>query len=612
MTMTREPHKRPRPELEVQARYVMLSKLAAERRVLDLGGDTKSALLLAEAEVGELTCACPDPRALAADLAEAGVEGVDVVSLPALPLSFDDAAFDLIICHDFGEWLREDPAWISEFRRVLSPGGYLSLAIANPGGHPLSELVGEHFSSRLTYQEAFTELSSHFGKLTLFGQWPMVANLFCDFEEEPDEPSEEFDRSLLSDESEEPGWYLLIFGPETVPHSDRTIVQIPFQSLAAALEDRSATAGSTTSVSGQEMAQLQTERDELVQRVLKLQEDLQESRAAASAAEESPGSAPTLEEREALEERLAAADTELTELRERIRTTEEKLAAAALRASDTAAQLDLSRQNLEVTASRLANAEGQLTGADERLKAAARERDQALATQGEALSTLRQQAGDLSTELESTKAALQEAVEARNQSSAALNDKQTELDGLLRGAKATADEANAKLAADLGEAHSECGALRERLTTLETERDQLQAALDTRESELQAARKEAQTTADRLHADLEAAVQTAQAEAEKSHQAANDAEAAGQRLAEELGAAQTKAEQARSALEGELATLYEDAAGLKERITSIEAERDGLRQTEASEHERAERLQIEMDQAKDSRQDGHPPANADC
>ena len=45
--MSRDPRQLPRPELEVHARYVMLGRLATEKRVLDIGGDTRSALLLA-------------------------------------------------------------------------------------------------------------------------------------------------------------------------------------------------------------------------------------------------------------------------------------------------------------------------------------------------------------------------------------------------------------------------------------------------------------------------------------------------------------------------------------------------------------------------------------
>ncbi len=271
------------PELELQSRYVLLASLAEDRRVLDIGGDLRSLLTLAEAGPAELTACSERPDTLAAELAGAEVEGIEVTATPRLPLVFDADAFDLIVCHDLGDLILTEERWIAELRRVLSPDGYLALALANPNGARLGDLSGQVLSSRLTYEEAFEKLSGSFGTLTVLVQSPLVGNLFYDLESTEEEPDLAFDRSLLEDEVDEAGWYVLVFGPDPVHRDDLTIVQVPFSHLANAVASRGAEAQlratgtepaiSNAALTALEEAKAQLERDKsaLSERVAELE-----------------------------------------------------------------------------------------------------------------------------------------------------------------------------------------------------------------------------------------------------------------------------------------------------------------------------------------------------
>ena len=93
-------------------------------RALDLGcGD------------GALTALLPADRVTAADVSPVAlararnrVEVADFVELdPDRPLPLDDSAFDLVLCAETIEHVRDVQLLLSEIRRVLAPGGALAL-----------------------------------------------------------------------------------------------------------------------------------------------------------------------------------------------------------------------------------------------------------------------------------------------------------------------------------------------------------------------------------------------------------------------------------------------------------------------------------------------------
>ncbi len=309
--------------LEQESRYVLAAPLCEGRRVLDLGGTSARALAtLAEAGASEITVAAIDAESLARELEGLGIEGVEAVADAALPLPFGDAAFDFILCHDLTARLAADGAWLAELRRVLHPDGYVLFAVAREDGRRLCDLAREELGAPLSYEQAFEHLAPQFGRLTLFGQSPVVANLFYDLEAEDDEPGLTFDRSLLSEDAQEPGWYVMLFGPETQHRDDLNIVELPFGDVAERLLADGAVAAEPEPASDPaEHAQLQ----EALDRTLF---ELAAAQMALAQAQQGPTAGETADE-SATRDELNAAATALVAQLERERATLERALIAA-------------------------------------------------------------------------------------------------------------------------------------------------------------------------------------------------------------------------------------------------------------------------------------------
>jgi SAM-dependent methyltransferase len=112
----------PGPPTPVLAEFVR--GLGRAERVLDLGcGDGRLSALL---DAGQLTLA--DVSAVALERARRRVPQARVVELdPDAPLPLADGAFDLVLCAETLEHVRDVQLLLSEARRVLSPGGRLAL-----------------------------------------------------------------------------------------------------------------------------------------------------------------------------------------------------------------------------------------------------------------------------------------------------------------------------------------------------------------------------------------------------------------------------------------------------------------------------------------------------
>ena len=98
--------------------------LGRAERAVDLGcGDGR---LTAELDAGELTAA--DVSRVALDRARRRLPGASIAELePDAPLPFEDSAFDLVLCAETVEHVRDVQLLLSEARRVLRPGGALVL-----------------------------------------------------------------------------------------------------------------------------------------------------------------------------------------------------------------------------------------------------------------------------------------------------------------------------------------------------------------------------------------------------------------------------------------------------------------------------------------------------
>jgi ubiquinone/menaquinone biosynthesis C-methylase UbiE len=101
--------------------------LEPANRALDLGcGDGRLTL---ELQASELTAA--DVSLVALNRARGRLTDATLVLLePDRPLPFDDASFDLVLCADTIEHVRDLRSLLSELKRVLTPLG--TLAISTP------------------------------------------------------------------------------------------------------------------------------------------------------------------------------------------------------------------------------------------------------------------------------------------------------------------------------------------------------------------------------------------------------------------------------------------------------------------------------------------------
>jgi SAM-dependent methyltransferase len=106
--------------------------LGPVERALDLGcGDGR---LTAELTAAELTAADVSPVAL--ERARARLPGARLVEVePDAPLPLGDGLFDLVLCAETIEHVRDVQLLLSEIRRVLVPGG--ELALTTPASAPL-------------------------------------------------------------------------------------------------------------------------------------------------------------------------------------------------------------------------------------------------------------------------------------------------------------------------------------------------------------------------------------------------------------------------------------------------------------------------------------------
>jgi SAM-dependent methyltransferase len=106
--------------------------LGRVERALDVGcGDGR---LTAELDAAQLTAA--DVSAVALERARARLPDAALVEFdPDAPFPLGDSAFDLVLCAETVEHVRDVQLLLSEIRRVLRPGG--ELALTTPAAAPL-------------------------------------------------------------------------------------------------------------------------------------------------------------------------------------------------------------------------------------------------------------------------------------------------------------------------------------------------------------------------------------------------------------------------------------------------------------------------------------------
>jgi len=100
-----------------------------------------------------------------------GRDGLEFVEAGALALPFDDDRFDAVVSFETLEHLAEHDELMTEFRRVLRPGGFLLMS--SPDRKTYSDDTGfdNEFHVRELYRDQFEALlARHFPNFRLYGQ----------------------------------------------------------------------------------------------------------------------------------------------------------------------------------------------------------------------------------------------------------------------------------------------------------------------------------------------------------------------------------------------------------------------------------------------------------
>jgi SAM-dependent methyltransferase len=145
-----------------------VQSLEPARRALDLGcGDGRLSALV---EADELTAA--DVSGVALDRARRRLPGAVLVELePDAPLPFGDSSFDLVLCAETIEHVRDLQFLLSEARRVLEPGG--TLAVTTPAHSRFTALR----VAAAGFERRFPPLSPHLRFLTRRSLYDLLRDL---------------------------------------------------------------------------------------------------------------------------------------------------------------------------------------------------------------------------------------------------------------------------------------------------------------------------------------------------------------------------------------------------------------------------------------------------
>lgn len=183
------------------ARYRFATQFARGLRVLDAAsGEGYGTAMLAGAGAASVVGVEIDAATVAGARQKYGLEYVegDVCELP-----FGDASFDLVVSFETVEHVEDPARAVSEFKRVLAPGGTLVVSTPNTA----ESLVENPFHTRELSPDQFSALlGEHFDRVRIMYQqnWLLSAVLGED-QFRSDDPDRALDLDLLKVAGREPG-----------------------------------------------------------------------------------------------------------------------------------------------------------------------------------------------------------------------------------------------------------------------------------------------------------------------------------------------------------------------------------------------------------------------
>ena len=134
------------------------------QRILDVGCGTGILTARIKSEFEEaFVVGCDFSRGML-ERAALGHSGPDWVRGNALQLPFADATWDVVVSTEAFHWFPDQRVALSEFFRILKPGGRLLVSLINPPLEVMSKITRR--SSRMMGQPLFWPTRSHMRKQT--------------------------------------------------------------------------------------------------------------------------------------------------------------------------------------------------------------------------------------------------------------------------------------------------------------------------------------------------------------------------------------------------------------------------------------------------------------
>ena len=159
-------------ELMHRRRYEFALPYVTGKRVLDLGcGEGYGSSMLAQ-KASSVVGVDISEEAVAHASGKYALDNLEFRAMPAERLSFPDGAFDVLVCFEVIEHVRDHMAVITETRRVLKPGGTLLLSTPNKNvSSPRSPTPLNVFHyHEFTVAEAKDLFRRHFSQVEFFSQ----------------------------------------------------------------------------------------------------------------------------------------------------------------------------------------------------------------------------------------------------------------------------------------------------------------------------------------------------------------------------------------------------------------------------------------------------------
>jgi SAM-dependent methyltransferase len=160
-------------EAEHVARYALAAQLAGGRRVLDAGcGVGWGTAVLVAAGASSATGVDLDADAIANSrlrVADAHFEVGDLAQLP-----WDAESFDLVVCFETLEHVREQDQALDELTRMLAPDGLLLVSSPNPRVYPAGNPFHRH---ELTPEELEAAVHKRLANVALWKQHTQIASI---------------------------------------------------------------------------------------------------------------------------------------------------------------------------------------------------------------------------------------------------------------------------------------------------------------------------------------------------------------------------------------------------------------------------------------------------